>query len=76
MQYRIPVDATPDLAALGDALLEFDPAALVDFDGDALRLSTCLDPVEFVPVLGAAGFAVEPSRVARLPSECCGGCGG
>lgn len=76
MQYRIPVDTTPDLAALGDALLDVDPAALVDFDGDALRLSTCLEPVEFVPVLGAAGLAVESARVARLPSECCGGCGG
>lgn len=76
MQYRIPVDATPDLGALGDALLEADPAAVVDFDGEALRLSTCLEPVEFVPVLGAVGLDVAPTRVVRLPSECCGGCGG
>lgn len=76
MQYRIPVDAAPDLPALGDALVEADPAAVVDFDGVALRLSTCLEPVEFVPVLGAVGLTVAPAHVMRVPSECCGGCGG
>ncbi|GAB6195923.1 hypothetical protein [Lysobacter xanthus] len=78
MKFRIPDAAAVDLADFGDRLLDADPAALLDRDprDGALRLVTCLEPVEIVPLLDAAGLSVAPSRVERLPSECCGGCGG
>lgn len=78
MQYRIPLASPCNLDAIGDALQDADPAALVDLDAQdgALRVSTTLDPVDIVPLLDAAGVSVSTQQVVRLPSECCGGCGG
>lgn len=78
MQYRIPLATACNVDAVGDALQDADPAALVDIDAHdgALRLSTSLDPAELVPLLDAAGIRVTATQVVRLPSECCGGCGG
>lgn len=79
MQYRI-ITTSPGAAvdAAEAAITAADPAALVDLDpqGGALRVSTCAGDDELVELLNGAGIAVTPLQVLRLPSECCGGCGG
>ncbi|KAA2284482.1 hypothetical protein [Arenimonas fontis] len=66
------------LAAIAEALLAADPAALLDVDGGRalLRLSTCLGSRELRRLLGEAGLAVSECDLRQLPSVCCGGCGG
>ena len=79
MQFKVhPVDIRPDVPRLEAALADADPSAVVDFDAcnATLRLSTLLEPVQIAQVLTAAGVAVDAAQVARVPSECCGGCGG
>lgn len=68
----------PDVARIEDALTDADPSALVDFDAahGTLRLSTILEPTDVASVLASVGVHVEPGRISRVPSECCGGCGG
>jgi hypothetical protein len=70
--------AAPDVAALERALQAHDPAALVDLQpgGDAVRLSTWLSEGEIALAMQEAGYPALSSRLERLPSECCGGCGG
>ncbi|TZF90483.1 hypothetical protein [Cognatilysobacter lacus] len=79
MQYEIAgVPTTLDLPLLTRLITEADPAALVDVapDTQKLRASTMLDAPELLDVLVRAGAAVEGVVVDRLPSQCCGGCGG
>lgn len=79
MQYtvaRVPKDL--DLDGIAVALTAFDPSAIVDLDrsGSVLRLSTVLGTAEIVPLLKSAGLPLVSADVDRVPSECCGGCGG
>ena len=78
MQYLIA--ATSQIAALdgiADRLNDLDPSALVDVDtAGRLRISTLLPDAEVLLALGLAGLMVAPADLERLPSECCGGCGG
>lgn len=79
MQFTVhPLPAHPDLERIENALIDLDPAALVDFDAaaSALRLSTLLEPIDILQALAMAGLGVAPGAVHRQPSECCGGCGG
>ena len=79
MQFTVPhLPAVPDLRRVEAALTELDPAAMVDFDmtASALRLSTLLEPMQVAEALARAGLAITPGDVRRVPSECCGGCGG
>lgn len=79
MQYRVPLmGASPRLDVVADALQCADPAAVVDFDlvADALRIATILDEAALLDAVHAVGIEVRQGQVARLPSECCGGCGG
>lgn len=78
-QFRIPLSGpAPDLQVLEQALLDADPSALVDIEplGRVLRISTLLDEHGLLPALGQGGFAIAAAQVERVPSECCGGCGG
>ena len=78
MQYMIA--ATSPVAridAVVDRINALDPSALVDVDtAGRLRISTLLPDGEVLLALGLAGLMVAPADLERMPSECCGGCGG
>ena len=79
MGFRIALaGALPDLAEIGSALRNADPAALLDVDrsSHSLRVATSVGAIELVSLLGRAGFPVRGDQVTQLPSVCCGGCGG
>lgn len=78
MQYLIsPSCHVASLDTIADRLNHLDPSALVDVDtAGRLRISTLLPDAELLLALGLAGLLVAPCDVERLPSECCGGCGG
>jgi len=79
MEFHVALDGMhPDMAKLEAALLEQDPAAVLDFlpCSSLLRVSTWLPAAELRGVLAAAGCPVPPERVQQLPSVCCGGCSG
>ena len=79
MEISLPiVNQAPDLAALERLLIEVDPAALFDLsgDGNSLRISTSASDREVIACLHAAGVPARLDDLIRLPSVCCGGCGG
>lgn len=78
MQYTLGTHGTPDMAAIERAISELDPAALLDFDVRAsmVRISSMATETELLDCLKQAGVKVDASQFSRLPSECCGGCGG
>ena len=79
MEFHVQVSgALPDVDALGDAVREIDPSALLDVDasGAVLRVAAALRSSELIEVFAAAGYPVAPSQVRQLPSICCGGCSG
>ena len=78
MQYRITFNVpAPDAAAIERALQAVDPAAMADVDaaGRTLRVATAIADAELGALL-RAGFGLDPATLERVPSECCGGCGG
>lgn len=78
MQYTLSTSATPDMAAIERAISEIDPAALLDFDVRAsmVRISSVATETELLDCLRQAGVNARAGQFVRLPSECCGGCGG
>lgn len=78
MQYTLATDTSPDPAAIEQALAALDPSALVDLDasGHTIRMSTLVTEQELLGSLRDAGVVDAPLHLARVPSECCGGCGG
>ena len=79
MEFRYHVTGpAPDLPAIESAIAALDPAVLLDADasGRAVRISTTLDEFDLLACLRRAGIAAAPTDLERLPSVCCGGCGG
>ena len=78
MQYTLPTLTPPDLATIEQALVMHDPSALIDFDaiGGSIRISTMATEQELLASLRDAGIAGAAERLVRVPSQCCGGCGG
>src|SRR3546814_6559876 len=75
MEFHVRLDgARPDLDALGDAIREVDPSALLDIDssGALLRVAAAVRAPELVALLGGAGSPVTRDQVRQLPSICCG----
>ena len=70
--------AMPDLAPLDRAIVDLDPAALVDLDADGrtIRMATVLTRAELLGCLAKAGLPADGERLRQLPSICCGGCSG
>ena len=67
----------PPLLVIEDALLAFDPAAVVDLDPrQGLRVNAAIDAAGLLALLNGVGGAVEPGEVELQPSVCCGGCSG
>src|SRR3546814_9646634 len=62
MEFHVRLDgARPDLDALGDAIREVDPSALLDIDssGALLRVAAAVRAPELVALLGGAGSPVR-----------------
>lgn len=79
MQFNIRLHAPHiDIPAIETELQALDPAALVDLagDGTTLRVSTSALEAELAGILGKAGYPTSLAQIERLPSVCCGGCGG
>lgn len=78
MQYTLSTSTTPDMAAIERAISGLDPAALLDFDSRAsmVRISSVATEAELLACLRQAGVDAGAGQFVRLPSECCGGCGG
>lgn len=67
----------PPLAVIEDALLAFDPAAVVDIDpAQGLRVNAAIDAAQLVGLINEVGGDVQPAEVEQQPSVCCGGCSG
>ena len=79
MQFRIKLShSAPALGAIEHSIREVDPAALVDIDktGETLRVSATLGADHLLDILKKTGWPVAENDLERVPSECCGGCGG
>ncbi|MBS0214515.1 MAG: hypothetical protein JSR63_09050 [Proteobacteria bacterium] len=79
MEFSLPlIGQAPDLIEIERALTATDPAALLDLSGDggSLRISTVASDREVIACLHAAGVPAREDELRRLPSVCCGGCGG
>ena len=79
MEFHIPCDPSmPDVGAIEDAVLDVDPAALVDLDAaeQAVRVATWIESPQLAELLEEAGWTIRADRIVQLPSVCCGGCGG
>lgn len=67
----------PPLVVIEDALLAYDPAAVVDIDpAQGLRVNAAIDAARLVGLLNEVGATVDPGEVEQQPSVCCGGCSG
>lgn len=79
MQFRINAPG-PEiyLDAIEDALRAVDPAAMADLDaaGRVVRVSATIGDAELVALMRQSGLPVTLEQIERVPSECCGGCGG
>jgi hypothetical protein len=78
MQYTLTLDGTPDIAAIEHLIAALDPAAIVDLEArtSQLRISSLATDAELIACLHQAGIAIATDALIRLPSQCCGGCGG
>ncbi len=79
MKFKIRTDGlTIDVFAIEEALMDVDPAALIDIDRKtcSLRVSTCLDDAELLSLIKDAGFPIPAENLQGVPSDCCGGCSG
>lgn len=79
MQFKIRITGlSPDVGAIEQTIRVVDPSALVDIDptGQTLRVAASIDATHLLGLMGQAGFPVVEDQLERVPSECCGGCGG
>jgi len=78
MHYRIDTVGRVEPAAIERLLHAIDAAAMVDADARAggLRISTVVGADELSALLRDAGCTLGLGGIVRLPSDCCGGCGG
>lgn len=78
-QFRVSLSGpAPNLQVLEQALQDADPSVLLDIEplSRVLRISTLLDEHGLLLALGRGGFPISATQLERVPSECCGGCGG
>jgi hypothetical protein len=77
MQFTVQLSTRPDEHALADALTRVDPSIVMDLDpAGLLRIAAVIDEDAIAATLRGLGLPVDARDVRRLPSECCGGCGG
>lgn len=79
MQFTVKLaGTTPDTDAIRQALTDVDPSAMVDIEpnGQTLRIASALETDQLSTLITQAGHPVAEGDLDRVPSECCGGCGG
>ena len=78
MQYTLGNHTASDISVIEQAITRLDPAAVVDFDASEslVRISSVATDVELLACLQQAGVTTAADQFVRLPSQCCGGCGG
>lgn len=79
MEFHIKtMGVRPNLDAINNALLEFDPMAVADIDpgNTSLRVAAELSSPELIALLSRAGYPVDWRQLEQVPSVCCGACGG
>ena len=79
MQFKIRIAGLmPDVGAIEHTIREVDPSASVDIDqtGQTLRVAASVDASHLLGLMHQAGYPVVEDQLERVPSECCGGCGG
>lgn len=78
MRYTLSTYGTPDITAIEQAIAGCDPAVVLDFDiaSSMVRISSVATEAELIDCLRQAGVTAGADQLVRLPSECCGGCGG
>lgn len=77
MQFTVQLPFRVDEQRLADALTHADPSSVLDLDpAGLLRIAAVIDENTIAATLGAIGLPVDVRDIRRLPSECCGGCGG
>lgn len=79
MQFKIRTfGSAPDIGAIERTVGDVDPSAVIDIDvaGEVLRISTMIGDAELVSLINQAGYRMSLDHLERVPSECCGGCGG
>jgi len=79
MQFKIKIAGLmPDVGVIEHAIRVIDPSALVDIDqsGQTLRVAASIDAAHLLGLMSQAGYPVVEDQLERVPSECCGGCGG
>ena len=78
MQYTLGNHRASDITVIEQAIAGLDPAAVVDFDTSEslVRISSVATEMELLACLQQAGVTAGPDQLVRLPSQCCGGCGG
>jgi hypothetical protein len=79
MQFKIKIAGSmPDVGAIEHTIRVVDPSALVDIDqtGQTLRVAASIDATHLLGLMSQAGYPVAEEQLERVPSECCGGCGG
>lgn len=79
MEYRINLPAPfIQLEAIEQAIGEMDPAMVVGLDasGTVLMVSTTIGDQALLSALDRVGHRISLEQLERVPSVCCGGCGG
>jgi hypothetical protein len=79
MQFKIKIAGLkPDVDVIEHTIRVVDPSALVDIDqtGQTLRVAASIDATHLLGLMSQAGYPVAEEQLERVPSECCGGCGG
>ena len=79
MQFKIKIaGSVPDVGAIQHAIRAVDPSSMVDIDrsGRTLRVAASVDALHLLGMMNQAGYPVAEDQLERVPSECCGGCGG
>jgi hypothetical protein len=77
MQFTVQLPANSDEAGIAEAFARIDPSIVMDLDpAGLLRIAAVVDEALIAQALRDLGFVVAEDEVVRLPSECCGGCGG
>jgi hypothetical protein len=77
MEFHIAMGTSPmDIVVIDEAIRDLDPAAVVDLDGNTLRVATSLEVRALTSAIRSTGIALDERQVTQLPSICCGACSG
>ena len=77
MQFTVQLPSGVDRDRLSELLADVDPSSVLDVDpAGLLRIAAVIDEDAIAGALRKLDLPIHARDVRRLPSECCGGCGG